>query len=243
MLTLVYPYYDNGAMLERHLDEWSRYAPAVKAALRAIVVDDASPTDPALGHWRSPGFPVELYRIKQNIIWNVPGARNLGMHTAPEGFSLLTDIDHLLCGEDAARLVAALGSAAPHETGQFFVPSRRWADGRPLGPHTNSYVLTRALYWRVGGTDEDWSGWWGAGEHVFRATINSMATRVELENVYLTHFGRADIADASTTEWGRRDSKYHWGNNPALLAKVKRAPYRPDRPLRFDWEKIAAEAC
>ena len=107
MITLVYPYYDNGGMLERHSEEWSSYAPEVKAQLRAIVVDDGSPNDPAAAHVREVGFPVELYRIKQNIVWNVPGARNLGMHVAPSGWCLLTDIDHLLAASEAEKLVNA----------------------------------------------------------------------------------------------------------------------------------------
>lgn len=235
MITIVLAYYDNGKMLERHLQEWSRYSSDVKQNLRAVIVDDGSPNDPAVDHISDPGFPVELYRIKQNIPWNIPGARNLGMHVARDGWCLITDIDHLLRAYDAERLVGMLPDFDP---ARFYVPARAWADGRELQPHTNSYVLTRELYWRIGGTDEDWSGSWGAGEHVFRKHILSVATRVDLEDVYLTHYGREDIADASTREWGRRDSSYHWANNPALVAKCKLAPYRPQNPLRFDWEKI-----
>lgn len=239
MLTVVYPYYCNGGMLERHLEEWASYAPDVKARMRAIVIDDGSPRDPALDHMSHPGFDVELYRIKQNLVWNVAGARNLGMHVAPEGWCLLTDIDHLLPAADAERLVDfLLLEPVDHQRPLFYIPARAWARGEPLEPHTNTYILQRSLYWRIGGCDEDWTGWWGAGEPVFRKHIYSIAQRVDLPNICLRHYGRDDIADASTTEWGRKNTPYHWSNNPALVEKFHGKPYRPDHPLRFDWERV-----
>lgn len=248
MITLVYSYYNSPMMLERHLFEWSGYSPAVKSQLRAIIVDDGSQVAPAAPHLRDPGFPVELYRIKQNLKWNVAGARNLGMHVAPDGLCLISDIDHLLGVYDAERLIqtmspspcltVSLSPPLPVSQPVFYVPARQWIDGRPLEPHTNTYILERSLYWRVGGCDEDWTGWWGAGEPVFRKHIYSIASRVDLPDVYLYHFGRDDIADASTTEWGRKGTPDHWSNNPALLEKFHAKPYRPENPLRFEWEKI-----
>jgi hypothetical protein len=55
--------------------------------------------------------------------------------------------------------------------------------------------------------------------------------------VTLTHFGRDDIPDASTLEWGRKNSQWDWKNNPALVEKAKAAPYKPVNPLRFEWER------
>lgn len=233
MITLVYSYYDNHGMLMRHLSEWSVYTPEVKKLLRAVIVDDGSPTNPAADHIAEVGFPIEVYRIKQNLVWNTPGARNLGMEMAPDGWCLLTDIDHLLLKEDAERLTAFLPNLSPSN---FYWLARQWADGRPLNPHHNSYVLQRDLYWKVGGTDEDFTGWWGAGEGAFRANLSRVATHVDLSDVYLTHYGRNDIPDASTREWGRRGSGYDWTANPML--RSKRAPYTPENPLRFEWERV-----
>lgn len=233
MITLVYSYYDNAGMLERHCQEWARYDAAIKASFRAIVVDDGSERAPAAGHLHDPGFPVSLYRITTNLVWNVAGARNLGMHHA-DGWCLLTDIDHVLKAADAARLV----KFSP-QSGRYYVPGRVWADGRRLHAHPNSYLIERSLYWQVGGCDEDWTGWWGAGEGVFRKMLGKIARGSETSAFRLTHFGRDDIADASTTQWGRAKSAYHWRKNPALVKKASGPPYRPVNPLRFPWEQVA----
>ena len=237
MITFVYPYYENGGMLERHLYEWASYRPEVKEHVRAIIVDDGSPRDAALNHWRDCGFQAALYRIKENIPWNVPGARNLGMDQAPEGWCLLTDIDHLLDADAANTLVDLLPSL--NETYAYTL-SRRWADGRLLHPHPNSYIIQRSAYWQAGGTDEDWSGYWGAGEQAFRKCLRRYCPIMgPIFNVFLTHFGRDDIKDASTRDWGRRDSSYDWRKNPFLAKKLKADGYRPENPLRFEWKKVA----
>lgn len=234
MLTLIYPYYENGGMLERHLREWEKYSAFVKKSLRVIIVDDGSPNDPAAGHMRDVGIKTELYRIKQNLVWNVAGARNLGMHAAPEGWCLVTDIDHLLEAPEAKKLAEFEPFLV---TNFYYVPGRKWADGRPLHPHPNSYVIERAKYWETGGCDEDYTGWWGAGEGPFRRMLGTIATKVDAP-FQLTHFGRSDIADASTREWGRRDSTFDWRNNPKLVRKARMGPYKAERPLRFEWEKV-----
>ena len=241
MITIVLSYYNSGGMLDRHFAEWDRYPARVKDVFRAVIVDDGSPTDPAINHWRDPGFPCRLYRIKENIPWNIPGARNLGMEVAPEGWCLLTDIDHLLSGEQAAILAQgsyAKVDATNHQAlFDYFIFRRRWADGRELHPHPNSYLIERRSYWLCGGTDEDWSGWWGAGEQVFRKCLHQKGGNPHLLDVTLIHYGRDDIADASTREWGRRDSVYDWRRNPELVAKAQGAAYRPVNPLRFTWER------
>jgi len=122
MITIVLSYYENGLMLERHLEEWAGYAPEVKAELRAVVVDDGSPRDPAVAHLRNVGFPVDVYRIRQNLIWNVAGARNLGMTQAPDGWCRRGQVYRPMCpraypAQTAARpntsWPTALNAAAP----------------------------------------------------------------------------------------------------------------------------------
>lgn len=242
MITIVMPYYENGGILERHLAEWSSYVDDIKQYYRAVIVDDGSPTDPAANHMRNVGFPVELYRIKQNIPWNVPGARNLGMKMAPKGWCLLTDIDHMLSQNQAGILCGGVlieyNATNHHSLFDYFLFGRRWADGRTLHPHPNSYLIERDSYWVCGGTDEDFSGFWGAGESAFRKSLQFYGGAPHMLGVYLTHFGRDDIPDASTREWGRKGSEYDYNNNPELVKKARGPAYKPVNPLRFDWERV-----
>lgn len=82
MITIVMAYYENGGMLDRHIEEWKNYPDALKDQIKAVIVDDGSSKDSALPHVQDVGFPIELYRINVDIPWNQNGARNLAMtHT------------------------------------------------------------------------------------------------------------------------------------------------------------------
>ena len=232
MISLVYSYYENGGMLDRHLAEWQRYPDLIKPEFRIVVVDDGSPKDRAEKHLREVGIPIELYRIHENIPWNVPGARNLGMNMASTKWCLLTDIDHLLPVKSAERLAARMPAL---KNNCAYVLGRRWADGRELYPHGNTYILEKAVYWACGGTNEDFSGVWGAGEGQFRRHLKRRVAIVDLPDIVLNHFGRDDIADASTRDWGRRGSKWDHSRDSVFQASVSPSPRNP---FRFSWERI-----
>ena len=162
------------------------------------------------------------------------------MDRAPDGWCLLTDIDHLLEARYADKL---LDYSLILNDRCFFTFSRQWASGERLNSHPNSFLLQRELYWRIGGCDEDWAGWWGAGEQVFRKGINGMAAGDQLSLIFLTHYGRKDIPDASMSELEgetkiRKGSKYDYNNNPELVKKARGPAYKPVNPLRFSWERV-----
>ena len=228
-ITLLYPYYQNGGMLNRHLSEWEGYK--IKEKFKAIVVDDGSPTDPAINHLEGVdvGFPIELYRIKEDIPWNQDGARNLGM-THATGWCLISDMDHLLNVTNARKLAALTYDRAVH-----YVPNREKPDGSKYHHHPNTYFLTSDLYWLAGGYDESFRGYYGS-DSVFKRQLNEISER-QMLNVALTLYSREDIPDASTTNYGRKDSQYHILNNPELMERRKQMP-GPIEPLNFEWERL-----
>lgn len=226
--TLVMAYYENGGMLERHFEEWSSYP---DVTFKIIIVDDGSQNDPAIDHVRDCKFPFELYRIKTDIPWNQNGARNLGM-THSEGWCVVTDMDHLLTKSQFEKLRKLRLDKATH-----YVPGRRKANGERYKRHPNSYVLHKDLYWKAGGYDESFSGYYGT-DSTFRRQLAAVSQRVELgELFYLTLYGRDIIPDASTRNYGRKGSEYQIGKNPELNTRKKEGP-PPIPPLNFPWERL-----
>ena len=231
-ITIVMAYYENGGMLDRHLQEWSKYLNPYKKKLRAIIVDDGSPKDPAIGHMGvDVGFPVSLFRIKEDIPWNQNGARNLAM-THAHGWCLITDMDHLLGADQLAVLMQM-----KLKKGRFYTPLRKRAvDGQPYKRHPNTYIINQEMYWKIGGFDEAYAGFYGT-DSTFRKRLNREGTRVELNNLTLTLFGREVIPDASTVAYGRKATKYHVSRNPILADRKAMCPH-PIKPLNFMWEKL-----
>jgi len=233
-ITIVMAYYENAGMLERHLLEWAQYPQEYKDRLRAVIVDDGSPNSPAsvfLEEMQTAGFPVELFRIKVDIPWNQNGARNLAMKHV-EGWCLLTDIDHLLTKDQLPVLFDLKLKADRH-----YLPLRRKAITlEPYKRHPNTYVLHSAAYWQIGGFDEFYAGYYGT-DSTFRKRLQGVSSRVELDNLTMTLFGRDVIADASTVNYGRKGSEYHVSKNPEMAARKKVCP-PPIPPLNFKWERI-----
>lgn len=226
-LVIAMPFYNNQQMLQKQVNVWSSYPDKIRKGLVVVIADDGS-KDAATAP--DVDFDLRIYRIGVNKPWNQTGARNLAMHVAPDGWALVTDMDHVLDVDAANQLVRM--NVKPD---QYYVPSRRLPNGEPYKRHPNSYLLTRDMFWKTGGCDEDFSGCYGS-DSTFRRAIANVGTRVDID-VPLTLYGREVIPDASTTEWGRKQSEFHVSNFPHLVKK-KRTGERPVNPLRFPYERV-----
>jgi glycosyltransferase involved in cell wall biosynthesis len=230
-VNLIFAYYDNGKMLERQVEEWQKYSNLVKSMLSVYIVDDGSENDPALPHLKPVGFPIHLYRVKQNLVWNQTGARNLAMHNASDDWCLMMDMDCLLTAQEADKVVAM------HKVSRrFYMPRAANYHGILEHQHPNVMLLERSIFWESGGYDEDFQGWYGS-DSPFKRALGLVARRVDTDKFTIRRVRRSDIADASTVEWGRKGSEYHSMQNPILRAKRKMT-YKAENHLRFDWEKV-----
>ena len=230
MITLVYAYFENAKMLERHLEEWQQYNN--KDQYRAVIVDDCSKRNPAYFYVKDiqQPFPIELYRINTDIPWNQDGARNLAM-THTQGWCLITDMDHLLSKESAGQLLEL-----PLDISQTYRPARIKAKLRDTHhPHPNSYLMHRENYWKIGGYDESYRGYYGT-DGIFGRQVKKLTGITNIE-IPLTLFGRTDIDDAATDDYGRHGSEYHISKSPDLM-KRKKQKYDPIPPLNFKWERL-----
>jgi len=231
-LTLCFPYFENPGMLREHQRIWAQYPEKMRRSLTVVIADDGSPNHPAVEAVEPCDYDLQVYRIEPNIPWNQCGARNLAMHAAPEGWCLVTDIDHVLMPDEAVIL-----AQMKVREGNYYVPARKiMPSGESYKKHPNSYYLTRQMYWDAGGCDEDFAGWYGS-DATFRRALTLVGNRVELTSPSLMLYGRDVLLDASTTEWGRKDTQWHSAKNPALRAKKLNGPYKAVNPLRFSWSR------
>lgn len=235
--TIVMAYYENPKMLRLQLHEWARYRIHDKMVLRAVIVDDGSPRNPAepvIRQHGDVGFPVSLYRIKENKPWNQDGARNLGMKNCT-GWTLMTDMDHMLSRDHVGGMLNLVSHFA--KAGEYYMPDRREFDHTPVHPHANSYVMLAEDFWRMGGYDEDFSGVYGSDGN-FRKCMRAGLKELRTSKFILTRWPRSAISDADTQDWGRKDSEYHRSQHPKIEAKSKGPAYRASDPLRFTWEQV-----
>ncbi len=234
-ITLVLPYYRNASMLQEQQRAWAALPDDLKAALHVIVVDDGSPSDPAVDVWQPPAglASARLYRIGVDVRWNWLACRNLGVSEATTDWVLLTDIDHVV-PESTLRVLmtAKLESKVVYRFSRVDAPHLT-----PYKPHPNSWFLTREMFDKIGGYDERFSGYYGTDAE-FRDRVEKTARAVVLREDVLIRYPREVIADASTTTYGRKEEQDRVN---VRRIRGERELLRKWRPLRltFPWERLA----
>lgn len=234
MISLCLPYYENPAILRVHLDYWEAYPDEAKSGFRVVIVDDGSPLSPAHKMIRDVGVDIEVYRIKKDVPWGQDQARNLAMHVLKTEWALLTDMDHILPGDQAVHMLRTV----PHEPGTVIRPNQVLANGHDLRrPHPNTWLVHKRDFWACGGYDEDFVGWYGSDGN-FRKNLLAHAREQIVHRPTLVVYRTEDCFDANTKAYGRKESEYYVSRNKALMAKIRGPAYVAQRPIRFEWERV-----
>ena len=220
-VTVIYPYYENGTFLERQLQHWATFASDLRANASLIIVDDGSPLTPAaaiMRAWKIGWKSVRTFRIDVDVPWNWIAARNIGFHHAADGWCLVTDMDHVIREETMRSVIYS-----DHDPGTIYAFRRldvKEDDAAvEIHPHPNSWLMTRAMFWDVGGYDETLSGHYGT-DGDWRRRCAKVAPIEILTDVLLRYEHRED---SSTTRYQRK--------LPADTAAVKSIV--ANRPGRF----------
>jgi hypothetical protein len=202
-ISIVFAYYDNPSMLEFQWNRIAEYSSAVRARVEVLVVDDASPITAALSVVRPESLPDHrVYRIAKDIPWNQDAARNIGAHEASARWLLLTDIDHVVPEETLLGLL----NLDKDPTVFYTLGRTKFFTDDVREPHPNSYVVTRDMYWAIGGHDEDYAGIYGK-DYLFRKRALKKTREVHLPDLRLARVGTSNIPDAGTMTITRRNTR------------------------------------
>lgn len=227
--TLVMAYYENAAMLALQLATIRALPRELKKALAVIVVDDGSPMAPAKGE--DIGCPLLIYRMGLDKPWNQDACRNIGVHHAVTPWVLLTDMDHVV--PEATWRPLLLRSHDPDVVYRFSRVSA--PDMLPYKPHPNTWFMTKAMYDRIGGYDENYAGFYGT-DALFRDQAMAAAP-IEMRKDVIIRYPRELVADASTTTLTRKTPE----NSEGLAQIHARRRTDPDyvrKHLSFEYSRV-----
>lgn len=248
-VSICLPYYRNHGMLVEQCKRFRALPDMLKAYLELVVVDDGSailqPGEtelPQYAQWAQHeeiGFPFSLYRINVNVRWNQDAARNIAAKVAKSEWLLLTDIDHIPPVETLEALVTR-----PHEDHRVYRFSRKTLDGTHKGrdvlsdykPHPNTWFMTKAAYWKMGGYDERFAGWYGTDAD-FRDRVKNVFGEPLMLGEHVIRVPRDRIPDASTTTWERKAAMD--AELGAMIRKRNLTPGWQVEHFRFPYERIA----
>lgn len=206
-LSIVNAYYKNGEMLGRQFAHLAGLPAELREGLQYLVCDDASPKGfraPAPPEDMGLGLGCEVYRIAKKRPWNWIAARNIGAAHAAGDWLLFTDMDHMVSEAAVRRILEGkLDGRDVYRFARVDAP-----DLTPYKPHPNSWAMSRGMFDLFGGFDERYSGCYGSDGSV-RNRLTALARQVVMLPEALIRVPREVVADASTTDFGRKGSEHN----------------------------------
>lgn len=142
------------------LRKYEGYDPDVLDRVHFVMVDDGSPLQ-----YEIPPFNLNLtwLKVRQDIPWNNPGARNLGVVYAKSDKVLLTDVDHDFPA-DTLRHMVERGSPGKRIYKLF---RKEPGTGKLERGHPNIFFLSRARFLEHFGYDEEFCGAYASDDYRF----------------------------------------------------------------------------
>lgn len=238
-IQFVYPYYENPKFFVKQLAIWATYPKELLDNLSIIVVDDGSPENSArdaiifarsvLGMTLT--FSLRLFRIEVDVRWNWLAARNIGMYQSEDGWCILTDMDHMI----EARVLDSV-MHGKHDEDMIYRFSRREHSGMSIHPHPNSMLMTKKMFWKVGGYDERLSGFYGTdGDWRRRCAATAPIATLHEELVRYEHQD-----DSSTVKYLRKQPQD--ARKKPILQLRKNVPNWRPKTLSFPYHEESLHA-
>jgi hypothetical protein len=222
-ITISLLYYNDQEHVQKHLDGWKEYEDMAKFQ----IIDDGSKI-PAKDFLKDSVFPsledANLYRIEEDIAWNIPGARNLSATVCSTPYMLICDMDQVFHRQEMARM-RALTALGP---GRFYSFKRFSNDERlksKCGRKTCGTMLVCIEdWWKAGGYDEDMVGNYGHNDPLFRRQLQKAGIKESTPEIYCEEIS----ADCELNRKSNNKEKYH--------KKIKQLPRENWNCLRFNWK-------
>lgn len=233
-LTLMYPCLGQPDRISRLLEGWDNWWLDTKQHVKIVLVDDhGTPSIESMLAGREMDYDLSVYRIEDDVKYNMPGAMNLGAMVASTPWLLMMDTDYSFPRDDIHRLLQF--RPRPEETYAFYLD--RVTDGvhvaRDTKVHTNTFLIHKDMFTDLNGFDEDFGGGDGYGYHdcAFRLKLKEAGYEVVQQRGYTA----TEWVDDKNTGYTREEQ----GHN-AIVWRNKREGKVPNSTdmLRFKWKKV-----
>lgn len=195
-LSIVSHYYGNAAAVELMLSSFRGLAAAKPGAFDFVLVDDHS--HESISPQSFEGVEgLRVFRIVEDVRWNMPAARNIGVHEARCEKILLMDIDHIIDPSSADTLLSDAEKLKPGQIGSFRRMKKSERVWMEVDPHINSFMIHKADFLAVGGYEEQFSGNYGHEDKFFKVCCrrNGIDESIVLDTVFFVRGARTPHLD------------------------------------------------
>jgi hypothetical protein len=222
-MTISLLYYNDQDHIGRHLEAWKQYDDLVKFQ----VIDDGSKI-PAKSFLKDTVFPdldSSLYRIQDDIPWNIPGARNLSATVCDTEYILICDMDQVFDREAVLKMQSLIAV----EGKKWYFSFKRFSKDDTLKRKCKrktcgTMLLSIKSWWAASGYDEDMAWSYGHNDPLFRKQLTKIGMKEVTPEIYCEEFS----ADCKLNRKSDNRTKYH--------QKIKNLPRADWNCLRFNWK-------
>jgi len=158
----------------------------------------------------------DVYRVLDDIPWNAGGATNLGFKEA-EGWVIYADIDHLITKEMIDEILEI-----DKKKGEMYLFGRKW-----LRDSDACYMIHKDDFERIGGYDEDFSGYYGYVDVEFMDRCRKNLNVVERRDIKAEYFEDEGVELDRDEEFCKM-----------LYDLKKHNQINEGKRIRFCWEKL-----
>ncbi len=224
MITISHIFYNQHGMLDLHKSAWETHDPD---RVRYTLIDDASP-QPIPTSFRMKSL--DIYRVDEDIPWNIAGARNLAFHVAKTEWVLCSDIDHVVTREALTKILQ-LDLSNPNIA---YIFNRRRADGYFGVKGIINILMNRKKYFEIGGHDEDYSGHYGREETFFSHCLKHHG----IEVIYCEDIVLDWHPKSGGTQGLPRDKTFNGVIFDRKMMELQNGCYTNGPLLRFTWKCV-----
>lgn len=267
-ITYMLLYYNAHKHLAHQVKAWKNFSKAALDQIQFVIVDDGS----TLGHTAADlfaanrefvkGLDILVYKIDQDLAWNIGGARNLGFWMANTPWVFMNDAD-IEVRPDTMDFVTELVKQGPppvnlgngtktNSLEPVYLYFKRWREAG-FKNHPAVMLIQRKHYWMLGGCDEDFVGHYGQTDPHFRLKVKLDPT---LHGYTTEDFMNAknisplyEMADDIPCPAGMTCLEPYVGQKPSrdtkpnkdLIKQKRRIGKWSNQVLRFTWKRATWE--
>lgn len=221
-ITISLSYYNDSQHLQRHFDRWSTY----NDLIRFQIIDDGSRVaiDKIIEDCQIMKLDLRVFRIEEDIPWNIPGVRNLGATVCATPWILICDMDQTFERPAIQKMLKLIENGS----GSFYSFARNENTST-----RGTMLISLDDYWKVGGYDEDLTGNYGYNDPLFRKQLEKQnIIEIVTDDVYCIQHS----ADCALN----RDTKQI--NADKMKQKISELPRSNWNTLRFKWSQLSVNS-
>tara|TARA_B000000557_G_scaffold71660_1_gene56649 strand:+ start:795 stop:1496 length:702 start_codon:yes stop_codon:yes gene_type:complete len=228
-ITINLSFYNQNDVLIRQVESWKSWSKEIRDQFSFCIIDDCSKTKATevLSDIDLNDIDLSIYRVKQDLKWNIAGVRNLSGQECQTEWMVILDMDCFVPEETAVGMIS-LSEKGGNNAYKF---TRRVVENNSHpkhgDPHPAICLLRKEDYWNIGGCEEDLVGRHGFTDPSFwyrsQGKIN-----VHITDLPLDYYDEAEVFDSNKTNYPNRE----------LFEEKKRTGNWSTDFIRFEWEKV-----